>query len=332
MLTNIRNSGRVLRAITNGGHQDSVLVGEFPNLGEVWFNGASIANILSLAEVCKVCRVTMDTSTEPAIVVHRVDGTVMKFVEHPSGLYIYKRNPTNASATGYSFVSTVAAQKAMFSRREIKAADVARELYRKIGRPAETEFQRILKQHLIMNCPVTPEDATRAQLIYGPDIAVIKGKTTRSAAAPRAATFVATPIPPPILEHHRNVTLCADFFFVQGLPFFHTISRGIGFRTAAPVLDRTKATILRQLRAIIGRYTARGLTICDFHGDNEFECTRASLLPIGLNVVPADSHVGEIERSIRTLKERLARAHTVCRSNAFHALWSLTWPTMPFGV
>jgi hypothetical protein len=156
-----------------------------------------------------------------------------------------------------------------------------------------------------MNCPVTPDDATRAHIIYGPDIAAIKGKTTRSVAAARAPTFIAVPIPAPILEHHRNVTLCVDFFFVQGLAFFHTVSRGIGFRTATPVLDHSKATMLRKLRDTIGRYTARGLTICDIHGDNEFECTRLSLLPIALNVVPADCHVGEVERSIRTIKERL---------------------------
>ena len=97
MLTNIRKSGRVLRAITNGGHQDSTLVGDFPNLGEVWFNRNSIANILSLAEVRKVCRITMDTLDEPALIVHRIDGSIMKFVEHPSGLYIYQGNSTNTS-------------------------------------------------------------------------------------------------------------------------------------------------------------------------------------------------------------------------------------------
>ena len=305
-LTNIRNSGRMLRAITNGGHQDSSMVGDFPNLGEVWFNEDSIANILSLAEVRKVCRVTMDTSEEPALLVHRIDGSVMKFDEHPSGLYIYKCNSTNDRVTGYyTMVSTVAVQKAMFSRREIKAADAARELYRKVGRPSEAEFQSILKNNFIINCPVTADDAKRAHIIYGPDIAVIKGKSTRSVAAARAPTFIAEPIPPPILAHHRNVTLCADFFFVQGLPFFHTISRGIGFRTAVPVPDRAKTTILRQLRATITRYTTRGLTIRDIHGDNELECIRASILPIALNVVPADSHVGEVERSIRTIKERL---------------------------
>jgi hypothetical protein len=31
------------------------MIGEFPNLGKVWYNHESIANILSLAEVRKVC-------------------------------------------------------------------------------------------------------------------------------------------------------------------------------------------------------------------------------------------------------------------------------------
>jgi hypothetical protein len=38
MLTNIRKSDHVLRVITNGGHQDSNMVGDFPNLGKVWYN------------------------------------------------------------------------------------------------------------------------------------------------------------------------------------------------------------------------------------------------------------------------------------------------------
>ena len=89
MLTNICTSAHTLRALTNGGHQDSTLIGNFNNLGEVWYYPDSIANSLSLADVRKVCRVTLDTSVEPALCVRRLDGTVMKFVKHPSGLYEY---------------------------------------------------------------------------------------------------------------------------------------------------------------------------------------------------------------------------------------------------
>jgi len=306
MLTNIRASDHTLRAFTNGGYQDSNFVGDFPNLGPVWYNSESIANILSLSHVRKVCRITMDTSIENALCVHRLDGSIMRFVEQPSGLYVYDVDGNNVSVNAYTFVSSVAQNKDLFTRRQVAAADTARELYRKIGRPDEAEFQSILRKNLIRNCPVTPDDARRALVIYGPDIATIKGKMTRAAAAQHVPSFQAVPLPAPIAEHHRNVTLCTDFFFVQGLAFLHTISRNIGFRTVAPVQDRSKPTILRgELRAVLSLYSARGLTVHDIHADNEFECVREEMRPSNMNVVPADSHVGEIERSIRTVKERM---------------------------
>ena len=193
------------------------MIGDFPNLGSVWYNPQSIANILSLSEVRKVCRVTMDSNAEPSINVHRVNGSIMSFIEHPSGLYVYNPN-SNEIVSAYTLLSTVADQKKMFSRREIEAADEARALYRKLGRPSDDDFIRLLSNNNIQNCPITPADAKRATIIYGPDIASLKGKTTRGSAAPRAPTFIAEQIPPPILEHHRDITLCIDFFSYRACP------------------------------------------------------------------------------------------------------------------
>ena len=95
------------------------------------------------------------------------------------------------------------------------------------------------------------------------------------------------------------------FLFVQGHAFFHTIPRGIGFRTVSPVLDRNQKTIHRKLTAAIKLYQCRGLTVCDVHGDSKFECVREQRRPIELSIVPADSHVGEVERSIQIIQERL---------------------------
>jgi hypothetical protein len=219
------------------------MVDDFCNLGVVWYNPDSIANILSLADVRKVCQVTLDTSDKPTICVHRLGGSIMKFVEHASGLYVYdsavRKRSNSENVNAYTMVSTVADQKQMFSRRQIEAADTARELYQKLGRPDEVEFYSILTKNLIRNCPVTPDNARRASHIYGPDVAALKGKMIRSITAPRAPTFEAIPLPAPITAHHRNVTLCVDFFFVQGIAVLHTISRGIGFRTIAQVADRT---------------------------------------------------------------------------------------------
>jgi len=51
-------------------------------------------------------------------------------------------------------------------------------------------------------------------------------------------------------------------------------------------------------------YKSRGFNISDLHADMEFDCIRNDVLPSRLNVTAADDHVGEVERSIRTMKER----------------------------
>jgi hypothetical protein len=176
MLEKIRPSGSVLRALTNGGHQDSTMIRDFPNLGPVWFNRDSIAKILSMADVRKVCRVTMDASNEPSLLllVHQVDGLVMRFVEQASGLYAYDTNlaeahgPTNERINDYIIVQTVTKNKKMFTRREVQAADEARTLYQKLGCLSEKQYQQILQKNLVRSCPITPDDAHQARVIYAP--------------------------------------------------------------------------------------------------------------------------------------------------------------------
>ena len=77
------------------------MIRDFTNLGKVWFNKDLIVNILSLAEVHKVCQLTMDTNSEPDMHVHILDGSVMIFKGHESCLYVYKLNITNDCDNAY---------------------------------------------------------------------------------------------------------------------------------------------------------------------------------------------------------------------------------------
>jgi hypothetical protein len=65
-----------------------------------------------------------------------------------------------------------------------------------------------------------------------------------------------------------------DIFYVQGHPFFHTISRKVEFHTVAPVLNRNKAALLREIKPVLTMYKSRGFNI-----DMEFECIRNDVLP-----------------------------------------------------
>lgn len=319
LLKNIRRSATTVTVLTNGGAQVSSFVGDIPNFGQVWYNPSSIANILSLASVRKVCRITMDTAVDASFTVHKKDGSCMVFCEYHSGLYYHDTSlpvsavttqsnaSTSATVINYTLINSVAHNKTMFTRREIEGADSARELYKKIGRPSERFFQHILSQQMIHNCPVTADDAKRALIIYGPDLATLKGKTTKKSTQHVPST-VTPNLPPYILEHHGKVTLCLDIFFVQGQRFHHTISRDIKFRTVAHITTANKTTLQEQTRAVIQAYNNRGFTVANIHADGAFECIREAVTPAILNINATDDHVGEVERSIRTIKERVRAA------------------------
>jgi hypothetical protein len=97
LLTNVRDSPCTPRVHTNGGMQRSTKIGtvKFFGFGDVWFNPDSLANTLSMAEVRKVCRITMDTSQEAAIAVHRKDGSLMVFRECQSELCFFDTAATS---------------------------------------------------------------------------------------------------------------------------------------------------------------------------------------------------------------------------------------------
>ena len=316
LLTDVVACEPPLTSLTNGGLHSCDYGGIYHSLQQplpVWYAPDSVGNILALCDVQRLCRVMMDTAAQAAFLVHLPDDTVLCFVEHTNGLYLLSPsiNHSNRVPTpSYPCVTTVADNRGVFTRRELEGADQARRLYHTIGCPSQRKFETILDHGSILNCPVTKADAQRANTIYGPDLAYLKGKTTEHPASPHVATQVPSPLPADIAKHHSNVTLCLDFFYVQRLPFFHAISRKIGCRQAVAVPDWAKEMMLSFVNMSIFEYTKHGFDVVDIHTDKEFECLRESLGNVSLEICGPDEHVPEVECSIRTMKETMrATAH-----------------------
>jgi hypothetical protein len=241
--------------------------------------------------------------------VHRKDGTIMKFREYKSGLYYYDANEHRAASNhistseDYIFLNTVAGNKANLTWREIEGTDKARTLYRKIGHPAEQEYNEILDNNSIQNCPVTSNDARRALHIYGPELATVKSKTVKKQNK-GIPNYLPIQIPAPIIAKYKDIRIFMDIFWVNGSSFFHTISEYIKFRTVASINNRSARTLLMETWAIVGMYEGRGFNVTRLEADQEFKCITNGVLPTILNVANADDYVHEVERSIRTIKER----------------------------
>ena len=113
------------------------------------------------------------------------------------------------------------------------------------------------------------------------------------------------PLPLCILSWHRNVTICVDIFFIHGVPFVHTILRDIKLRTVEEISNRTYKSLLNSIQNVFELYLARGFVVEHLRGDGEFKCIEDSIKPTRLHIATKGQHVPEIERSIRTVKERI---------------------------
>ena len=80
-----------MRALTNGGYQDSDHQGILPSFPPVWVNENSRVKILAWSDVRKKFRITANTKDGNQIVVHLTNGKKMIFAgEVKSGLYLHE--------------------------------------------------------------------------------------------------------------------------------------------------------------------------------------------------------------------------------------------------
>ena len=73
------------------------------------------------------------------------------------------------------------------------------------------DFKWAVMSNQIADCPVTVEDIDVAQIIWGKDIAALKGKTTRK--KPTPADGNALRVPKLFLQMHKMVVMLLDIFF-----------------------------------------------------------------------------------------------------------------------
>ena len=117
---------------------------EIPLLGTVWFNKKSIANIISLSDMMKRFRVTMDSLRDKALLVHLPD-KVVRFKEMKNGLYAL--NPNDKSSyipnNKLQLVNTIKENLSYLSPQQEFQAKRARKLFQAMRMPTAKDLKGI---------------------------------------------------------------------------------------------------------------------------------------------------------------------------------------------
>ena len=202
-------------------------------------------------------------------------------------------------------MQTVDDKKSKHSQHQIDRATRATEVCAKIGCPSIKDHKLLVQNGLINNCPVTLEDIKIAEDVFGKNMNALKGKTVRK--TPCQVETDCVKVPRNVMKVHKNVTLTADIFFVQGQPFFVTLSRNIKFNTVEDIPNKNATTLIKACDNVINLCSKRGFKVTNMLMDGEFSVLKNPLLErqVQLDLTSANEHAGDIERFVRVIEERV---------------------------
>ena len=124
-------------------------VGKLPGLSfPIWYHPNSVANIVSLAEMVPVRRVTMDSDMENALVLHAHDVCLLRFEACGGGLYTHDlTNKDHVVVPILALTQTVAQLESQFTKRKVKQAQVARDLQCRLAYLSQHTLEHLLKSN-----------------------------------------------------------------------------------------------------------------------------------------------------------------------------------------
>ena len=190
------------------------------------------------------------------------------------------------------------------TKRQVADAERAYKYAERTGHKSQREAEYlVVSDPAFQKAGISLQDMKNAHVLFGPRISSLKGKTTRRAPGHVRTDYVA--VPRDFLKLQKNVTLVVDVMFVNNLPFLITMSRNIRYVTVEHIKSRTVNRLCKGIIRVLRLYGRAGLTVQTAMMDLEFEPVKEPLLDkVVVNTSAAKEHVAEIERCIRTTKEK----------------------------
>jgi hypothetical protein len=105
---------------------------------------------------------------------------------------------------------------------------------------------------MMSNCSITKNAIKNANLIFGPELAGVRGRTVRKPPEPVCIDYVQ--IPRMILDWHQIVTLAVDCMFLNGVPCLVSVYRGLNLITANHTPSQTAKNLAVGISRIMELY------------------------------------------------------------------------------
>ena len=138
-------------------------------------------------------------------------------------------------------------------------AKAARDFLHLVGFPSLKDLKKIIMMNVIANCPITHDDVNITEEIYGPNMAIIKGKTTQRIPSIVVQDYI--DILPELVAKHENIVLYLDTIFINKMPFMVKIMKDIKFQMAHYIPNKMVELYHKTLDRVYGIYNNAGFNV-----------------------------------------------------------------------
>ena len=301
LLTNIRTTDSPIRVNGIGGVITSNVIGTGVLIGlDCYLSEEARMNIWSFSIVTKHFRVSYIKPPEDCFVVYFPNG-VMKFIQ-TNGLYVGNINDIRSPTV---LVQTVTENQLQYTKRQVDDAKSARDLAQKLGHVSNSKLVEMLKRGDIVGTRVTTQDVVRAEAIFGPSVAALKGKTRATSSEIIKREYV----PRPMLAVQN---LLVDVMFVEGIPYLLSISIPLGLMMVWKLISRATNHVLKALIVQINAYKSQHFVIGNIGVDGEGAVAALAPTLNGMGITTdlnsTGIHAKQVEHRIQWVKTGV-RAH-----------------------
>lgn len=291
------------------GTQTFTTIGVLPCFGNCVVVPTCPVNLISADVAERLHKVTHQPGVNFIVCVHGVN---FVFSKRDNGFYICDfsvhmndlRDMHRTHSKGvHAWTVSVHDKEIHYSKREVRAAEQARELQRALGYPSRQGMVDALRHGAIVNCPVTINDIARAEDIFGTSVPVLKGKTTDPGPAQEVSVTVQK-------SSRRDIELYVDIMHVLEVPVLIAVAKPLNLLLASSLDVKRKADqVGSAILSIVGKLKSNGFHVKAVIADAEPSIAASepmlSAEGIPMRQVSAGSHVQLAERAIRVIKERI---------------------------
>ena len=274
------------------------------------YNTESVANILAFHELngMEGARIKFDGDKEDAFFLVFDSGRIVKFIRARIGLYFYDREfpeDHEFQLNGASFISTVKENEGLVSKLELIRAQKAREGQEIVAWPSDDEFKTMLRENSIKNTEFGPKDVDTATKIWGAPVPILKGKMKRKHPS-KHVRFDYHGLPNEL--RGKEIQLYTDV--MSALKCNHLMIKsgdGIDYVSGKYCKTQQLDVMTQHIQDEILMYEKRGFEVVGVHVDGQFDSDdfKKQVFPAQVHVYSPGEHVGFIENSNKTVKERM---------------------------